>query len=178
MAARRVAKQMGLQVRHVVADARYLPFRSEVFDVVFSYSVLQHFSKDNVATALDDISVVLKPGATALIQMPNAFGIRSFQHLLRRGFREARNFEVRYWSLSELKRLFRRKVGPTSVTVDCYFGLGLQKSDIELMSPVIRVAITISEFLRKLSLHLPFLKYVADSVYVRATREARAAAGA
>jgi 2-polyprenyl-3-methyl-5-hydroxy-6-metoxy-1,4-benzoquinol methylase len=39
-AARRVAKQLGVSVNYLVADARYLPFSTKKFDIVFSYSVL------------------------------------------------------------------------------------------------------------------------------------------
>ena len=45
MAARRIATQLGLVARFVVADGRYLPFREGAFDTVYSYSVLQHFNE-------------------------------------------------------------------------------------------------------------------------------------
>ena len=32
-------------------------------------------------------------------RLPNWLGIRSLYHQVRRGFREAEKFEVRYWSL-------------------------------------------------------------------------------
>jgi uncharacterized protein YbaR (Trm112 family) len=38
MAAKRVAKQMNLAIDFICADARYLPFCRNTFDVVFSYS--------------------------------------------------------------------------------------------------------------------------------------------
>ena len=45
VAARRIARQLGADARYVVADGRRLPFADGTFDVVFSYGVLQHFSK-------------------------------------------------------------------------------------------------------------------------------------
>ena len=53
VAARRIARQLGVDdARYVVADARKLPFADGTFDVVFSYGVLQHFSKSDVALSV------------------------------------------------------------------------------------------------------------------------------
>jgi len=170
MAARRVAQQNNLTIKYVVADARFLPFRKASIDVAFSYSVLQHLSKENVRLALSAVAYSLKPGGKSLIQMPNFLGIRSLQHQLRRRFREAQGFEVRYWSIPELKAAFSDAVGKSTVSVDCYFGLGLQKSDIGIMSTRMKRLINLSEFLRSLSKTLGFMVYVADSLYVSSTR--------
>jgi len=45
VAAKRIAKQLRTHANYVVADARRLPFPDGSFDVVFSYGVLQHFSR-------------------------------------------------------------------------------------------------------------------------------------
>jgi SAM-dependent methyltransferase/uncharacterized protein YbaR (Trm112 family) len=170
LAARRVARQLGLPNRYLVADARFLPFRAGSVDTVFSYSVLQHLSKENVRAVLEEAARVLKPGGTSLVQMPNRLAIRSLMHQARRGFRAARGFEVRYWSIAELRRTFREAIGTTSISVDCYFGLGLQKSDIDLMTPGLRALVRVSELLRGASTRLGVLKHFADSVYVRSVR--------
>lgn len=167
MAARRVAQEIGLSIRYLVGDARYLPFKRSSFDTIFSYSVLQHLSKDNVRKALTEVARVLKPCGMSLIQMPNFLGIRSLQHQFKRRFRKARDFEVRYWSLTELKEAFGGLIGDTKIHVDCYFGLGLQKADIDYMPPKLRLLIHLSEILRKISEKIRLLKYIADSVYVK-----------
>ncbi len=170
MAARRVATQLDLPIRYVVADARYLPFTGSRFNIVFSYSVLQHLSKANVITVLSQISRILRPGGMSLVQMPNWLGVRCIYHQARRKFREARNFEVRYWSLRELKQNFEEAIGPSNLSVDCYFGLGLQKSDRHLMPPLLRSAIGLSEWLRSISQKCGVLKCFADSVYVASVK--------
>ena len=48
--------------------------RTRSFDVVFSYSVLQHLSKEDVRRVVAEIGRVLRPGGTAWIEMPNAHG--------------------------------------------------------------------------------------------------------
>ena len=77
---------------------------------------------------------------------------------------------MRYWGIGELKRTFNELIGPSRVTVDCYFGLGLQKADAAMMHRGMRALIGTSEFLRRLSFKIPLLKYVADSVYVDSVR--------
>ena len=69
-----------------------------------------------------------------------------------------------------LKREFDRAIGKPLVTVDCFGGLGLQQSDLPLMSLPKQILIQISELLKWLSQYVPALVYLADSVYVQTTR--------
>jgi len=131
-AARRVAQQLGIRASYLVADGRYLPFRDLVFDQVFSYSVFQHLSKENARSVLAETHRVLRQGGQCLVQLPNVFGIRCLYHQSRRGFREARDFEVRYWTIPELRRTFGAALGPASVEVDGFFSLNPQVSDLRL----------------------------------------------
>jgi ubiquinone/menaquinone biosynthesis C-methylase UbiE len=43
-----------------VGDARFLPFRAGSVDVVFSYSVVQHFSKDDASREIKEVGRVLQ----------------------------------------------------------------------------------------------------------------------
>jgi len=171
LAARRVSRQLGVEGHFLVADGRFLPFRDETFSRVFSYSVLQHLSKEDVQTVLPEIRRVLSVGGEALVQLPNVFGLRSLYHECRRLFREARDFEVRYWTIPELKATFARMIGPVRVTVDGYFSLNAQVSDVGFMPRRYRAIVYTSEYLRRLSVHVPALSYVADSLYVSASRQ-------
>jgi SAM-dependent methyltransferase/uncharacterized protein YbaR (Trm112 family) len=166
VAARRIGRQLGVQARYVVADARALPFPDDTFDVVFSYGVLQHFSKANVAAAVAEISRTLKLGGYSWVQMPNAYGPRNLYQLARRRFREGYDFEVRYWRPSELRRTFGA-IGPTSVSTDGFFTLNPQKRDLDLLPRRYRTLVQTSEALRRLSGRLHFLTNVADSVNIR-----------
>ncbi|MEZ5899431.1 MAG: methyltransferase domain-containing protein [Hyphomicrobiaceae bacterium] len=164
MAARRVAKQLGLDVRYLVADARYLPFRDGSFDVAHSYSVIQHFAKPNAQLAIDEMGRVLGPGGCAKVQMAHTLGLRSFQHQLRRRFREPVNFEVRYWTIGEMQDVFETKIGRTRITPDCFFGLGWQWSDFSLMPTRLKPVLATSTALVAASKFIPPLKHVADSL--------------
>jgi SAM-dependent methyltransferase/uncharacterized protein YbaR (Trm112 family) len=169
-AARRVGAQLGVDVDYVVGDARLLPFPDESFDVVFSYSVFQHFAKDDVLRTLPEIRRVLRPGGTAFVQMANRYGVRSFWNRARTRFRAPTDFEVRYWTPSELRRAFGRAIGPTTVEVDGFFSLNAQASDLALLPPRYRPIVRASDVLRRASQSVPLLTQVADSVYVRSLR--------
>src|SRR2546422_4913223 len=110
MAARRVSQSLGLSCRFVVADARYLPFRAGRFDYAFSYSVLQHLSREDVRLAVAGIGRTLASGGTSFVQMPTIFGVRCLYHQARRRFAEGCGFDVRYWTIPALTRLFSRAV--------------------------------------------------------------------
>lgn len=166
LAAQRVCRHLGVNAHFVVGDARHIPFANNVFDVAFSYSVLQHFAKDNIPVTLNEIARILTSGGRSVIQMANAYGIRSLYHLARRGFQRGRRFDVRYWTRSELKRTFERFLGPTSLHVDCFFGLGIQESDRDMLSLKHRLVVLASEATKSISDRFHILQSVADSLYV------------
>ena len=170
MAARRVARQLGLDALFVCADARHLPIDHSVADVAFSYSVLQHFNRENCLLAVREIGRILRQNGQAKIQMASAMGIRSAYHLARRRFRKTKGFEVRYYTPGQLLTLFRANVGPANLTVDCYFGLGLQATDSKFMSAAGRMAMRVSEMLKTATGAFPPLTLLADSLYVKSVK--------
>jgi SAM-dependent methyltransferase len=170
MAARRVAKQLGMPNRYIVADARRLPFPPHSIDVTYSYSVLQHFSRADTEQAVAEMGRVLRPGGIAKVQMPARFGIRCLYHQTRRAFREGVGFEVRYWTLPKLRRLFGRAVGETQFHADCYFGIGLQQSDELLMTRKLRLIVQASEGLKAASRRVSPLVWLADSVFAESVK--------
>lgn len=170
MAARRVARQLELDIQFVCADARHLPFATGAVDVAFSYSVLQHFSREDCSVAVREVGRVLKSGGMSMIQMANVLGMRSTYHLMERRYREAKDFEVRYYMPGELLELFEAKIGRSRLSADCFLGLGLQATDLDLVSPLARVAIRISEIAKTVSAVLPPLRRLADSVYLESIK--------
>jgi 2-polyprenyl-3-methyl-5-hydroxy-6-metoxy-1,4-benzoquinol methylase/uncharacterized protein YbaR (Trm112 family) len=168
VAARRIARQLGIDAHYVVGDARRLPFRTDAFDVVFSYGVLQHFSKPDVRSSLREIARVVKPSGTTWVQMPNSFGVRNLYQLARRGFREGERFDVRYWTPRELRRTWSSLVGPTSLTTDGFFTLNPQTSDLDLLPARFRLLVRVSTALKHASERVRVLTNFADSVNVRA----------
>ena len=171
--ARRIARQLNENCLFVVGDARCLPFTTNAFDTVFSFGVFQHFSKENTRIALDEIARVLKPNQSALVQMATSTGIRCRQNWRRRGYTEGEQFEVRYWSPSELMETWETKLGKTEMFADSYFSLCAHRSDADLMPFRFRLVVYSSDLLRRISQRFKPLIKVADGVYLRSINNAR-----
>lgn len=173
-AARRVARQLGVEAAYIVADARHLPFRPGTFDVAHSYSVLMHFAKDDAKAAVSEMARCLKPGGTSLIQMANAYGPRNMQVQVARGFHrrfERSSFATRYWTPGELSRLFEGTVGASHMEAEGFFSTSSGSYTMRDLPRRYRFALAVSAFLVRLSRLFPVLKYAADSLYMRSTRK-------
>ncbi len=169
-AAARVSRQLGVEAAFVVADGRHLPFANATFDAVFSYGVLQHFSKPDVRRTLAEIARTLRPGGTCVIGMPNSFGPLTVLRRLQTVFRPPEGFDVRYWTPRELVAAFTESIGPTSLHPDSYFFLTGQASDRDLLPPAHRFLMSLSELVRRASAAVPPLTYLADTLTVRSLK--------
>jgi SAM-dependent methyltransferase len=165
-AARRVARQLGVKAHYVVADGRFLPFGDGTIHQAFSYSVLQHLSRENVRLVLKEVCRVLESSGGYRVQMPNTFGLRCLYHQARRGFREAHDFEVRYWRPRQLTSTFGSVFGSARLSVDGYFSLNPQMSDLRLLPRKYRALVRLSHALRQMSENFQPLVSLADSLYV------------
>jgi SAM-dependent methyltransferase len=167
LASQRCAEQLPF---FVLADARRPPFREGVFAGVFSYSVIQHFGEDMAEAVLCQIQKMLRKDGRALIQMPNRAGVRSLVNISRRGFQHAREFDVRYYSIGALVRMFESTIGPTKWKPDCFLGLNVHSWDRKLVSPSRRIVVDVAETLLSTTRYIPALSRFADSVWLESTR--------
>lgn len=170
LAAQVISKQVGTETMFVVGDARHLPFHDSCIDLVFSFSVLQHFSGEDRNSAIDEIGRVLSPGGRTLVQMANARSLLGWYHRARRRFRQGKGFEVRYWSGANLRRAFEARVGPAEIKADAFFSLNAQLADLRFLSLFGKAVVVSSAMLVQLSRWLPGLKYLADSLMVDARK--------
>ncbi|QJR11710.1 hypothetical protein DSM104443_02792 [Usitatibacter rugosus] len=164
-AARRVCAQLGVDALLICGDARRLPLKDMTADTVFSYSVLQHFSREDFAMALTEIARILRSDGSVLVQMPNRLGVRNFYNRLRNRFREE-GFNVRYYFPSELVRHGHRDFSRARTTIDGFFGLGIQPSDWEFFTPFGKMVCLASEGLRRVFHNVPGGVWLADSLYL------------
>lgn len=172
-AAYRVSAALGQSPGFVVGDGRCLPFPDRTFDVVFSYSVLQHFSKDDAKASIQEAARVTKPGGRVLIQLANIFGVRQLYNQARDTIRGEQNpFRVRRWTPGEMLSTFRALVGPARLTADGFFSLNAQASDLDLLRPLPRAVVRTSQALKSVSARVPALSLLADSVFIEASRDA------
>lgn len=108
----------------------------------------------------------------ALVQMPTVLGLRCLYHQLRRRLRELAGFEIHYYSMPALRAMFSEGIGLTWSTVNCYFGIGLQRSDMKLKTSLRKAIVLASEGLCMAGRVFPPLTYLADSVYLASTKQA------
>jgi SAM-dependent methyltransferase len=172
LAAARVAKQLGVEVRFVVGDSRYLPFRAHVFDAAFSYSVLQHFSKADVTATLRSLARAMKPGGISKLHLLNRWGLRSLQVQLRHATRAEQEFETRYWSPKEMIEALSDAIGPSRLEVDGFFVQG-RYEDRALFKPHHRALVEASRLLSRAAEAIPLLTNAADNLFVVSRVEER-----
>lgn len=170
LAGRRVAAQLGASVDFLVADGRHLPFADGSFDVVFSYSVLQHLGEPDVEEVLLETSRVLRPGGVSLHQIPNRAGLLNLYRQARRGFRTPSGFEVRYWRTGRLRRLFETTVGATEIGVDGFFTLNPHPGDSDRLPTASRALVHTSRALTRAVGGTKAGTAFADSLWVRSTK--------
>jgi SAM-dependent methyltransferase/uncharacterized protein YbaR (Trm112 family) len=166
MAARRAFSGLGLDIAFVCGDARFLPFKPDVFGCAFSYSVLQHFSEADAEMAIAEAGRVLRRGGVAKIQMANRGGLRSTYVRTRPNYLEGGSFRVRYWGLTAMRQVFERHIGRTGLRAEAFGGLGLLAEDRDLVSAKAKMLIASSTLLKRFSTAVPALINFADSVYV------------
>jgi len=170
-AAYRASRALGQSPAFVVGDGRSLPFPDRTFDVVFSYSVLQHFSKEDAKASIREAARVTKAGGRVLIQLANLFGVRQLYNQARDTLRHEQNpFRVRRWTPREMLSTFRDLVGPANLTADGFFSLNAQASDLDLLRPFPRTVVRASQALKTVSEKVPSLSLLADSVFIDASR--------
>jgi SAM-dependent methyltransferase len=170
-AAVRVARQLDVGASYACSEANVLPLASASADFIFSYSVLQHLERAKVNDAFREISRVLKPGATCLVQLPNTFGFLSLLRQARRGFRDgmAGTSEMRYWSRAEIASAVTGSgLRLVSIRADGFLSQNPRLSDLDLLPAWGKTLVLASYAGCRASALFPPLVRVADSLWVEA----------
>lgn len=63
-----------------IADAENLPFKEDVFDLVFSWGVLHH--TPDTQKAINELYKCLKHGGNAIVMLYNKYSLANFQHFM------------------------------------------------------------------------------------------------
>ena len=64
-----IYKENGLDIKYIIADARKLPFKKNMFDAALCIDVIEHI--DNDKQVISEISRVLKRNGQLVISVPN-----------------------------------------------------------------------------------------------------------
>ena len=125
---------------------------------VFSYSVIQHFSREDARAAVAEIGRVLDRDGEARVQMPTRYGIRCLYHQMRRGFRRWRRDSTCATGCCAICGGCSPSASVRArLEVDGYFGIGLQQTDAHLMTPFRRAVLRASPWMTAASERLPWL---------------------
>jgi uncharacterized protein YbaR (Trm112 family)/SAM-dependent methyltransferase len=171
-AALRVMRHHGLRGYVVAADLKQLPFRPGVFDYVYSYSVIQHVHREYAGQCVTECFRVLRTSGEALLEFPVSHGITNFRYGHRAEEDNCESWCVRYYSFKELRKLFQQTFGNYRLVVDCFFGIGVRAEDTDLLPWPYKCVVILSEALKLVSVIVPPVRWVSDSVFVRAQKSA------
>lgn len=56
---------------NIQADARFLPFKSEIFETLYCFDLIEHLKREDLERTLKDWHRVLKPNGLLIIKTPN-----------------------------------------------------------------------------------------------------------
>jgi ubiquinone/menaquinone biosynthesis C-methylase UbiE len=158
----------------VIGDLEKIPFIDNVFDVVWSFSVIQHTHCDKMTSCLSHINRILTRDGFTFLEFPNKKGIRNRMGTAQKweqykDIREGhRHLSVRYYTPGEYKEFFTREFGNFSFTNHSFIGIGVLKDDLKYVSFKNKILCSISLFGSLLTNVVPGLKYWSDSIYIKA----------
>jgi len=170
--ARDLLKKEGKRGFVVVADAGKPPFAPESFEVIWSFSVLQHLHRKRARACLERCAELLKKGGLLAIELPTKFGIRN-RFIRHDQEKEEDNWDswvVRYYTRQEVNEVVGAKFKETQIRPHAFGGIGYLPVDLKYVPWKFRLVVLGSETLRKMCLLFPFLTNWADSWYVFARR--------
>jgi ubiquinone/menaquinone biosynthesis C-methylase UbiE/uncharacterized protein YbaR (Trm112 family) len=173
IASRKVLQQLGHKGITVQADLKALPFQSNIFDKVWSFSVIQHTHRQRANNCLKEIYRILQPEGSTTLEYPIKHGIRNTLFILNRTTNEEDDYDswcVRYYSVKELKEIFDAIFGNFSYHSHCYFGIGILPIDMKYVHTKYKPLVLSSLLLTKLSDFITPLRLVADSIFVDAVK--------
>ena len=95
-------------------DARSLSYPSNYFDLVYSVSVLEHIVGDGDSTAIKEVERVLRPGGTAIIEVP--FAIKEYETYLNNDVYERKYIQkpIFYQRHYDSKTIYTRIINSSS----------------------------------------------------------------
>lgn len=175
VASRQVLNDLGFHGYTVVADLKKLPFQTNTFDKVWSFSVIQHTHRKRAYSCLQEIHRILQPNSETVLEFPTKHGFwNKFVIARRTDKQEEDNYDswcVRYYDIAELKSWTETIFGNFDYESHCYFGIGTQAIDLQFVSWKYKPIVLSSLMLTAMSKVISPLKTVADSIYMRAKKE-------
>jgi len=158
----------------VVADLKEIPFKDDLFDLVWSFSVIQHTHKDRMLRSLENIKRILVPGGYTKLEFPNKNGVRNHSGPAKKYASQASDYnswKVRYYTIGEYKNIFSKIFKNFSFSNHSFLGIGVLKEDLKYVSVMNKILCGVSLAGSLLTKIIPLFKYISDSIYVEAFKE-------
>jgi ubiquinone/menaquinone biosynthesis C-methylase UbiE/uncharacterized protein YbaR (Trm112 family) len=167
--AQRVLADMGIKGYNVVADLENLPFQDNVFDLVWSFSVIQHTHLDRLRNCLGHINRVLNGTGITFLEFPNKSGIRNRFGPVKQWAHEKDDYNswcVRYYSIKEYREIFSQFLDGFQYRNHSFLGIGVLKEDLKYVSFKNKILCMMSLTGSALTKVIPGLKSISDSIYI------------
>ncbi len=174
--ARQVLQANGRNGYSLVADLQNLPFINNVFNVVWSFSVIQHTHLDRFTRCLSHIERILADNALCYLEFPNRNGIRNrFGPAAKPNSSDFDSWDVRYYSPAEYEKIFRVFFDNFKYFNHSVLGIGILPGDFKHAKGLKNKAIiSASRTLSNLATLIPPFKSIADSIYVKSVKHGAA----
>ena len=173
--ARTVLNLNGLNGYTVVADLDELPFKEGVFDVVWSFSVIQHTHKDRFTSCINHIYRILKKNGYCLLEFPSKSGLWNRIGPVRKFAKKKNDYNswcVRYYSIAEYKSSFLKIFKNFSFRNHSFLGIGVLPNDLNYVVGLKnKLIVSTSLFLSKVASIFKPLKYLSDSIYIKSIKK-------
>lgn len=168
--ARKVLSDLGKNGYSVVADLENLPFKNDIFDLVWSFSVIQHTHYKRLTNCLGHITRILNNEGFTFLEFPNKKGVRNSYKYVKQleGDRDNYNsWSVRYYTPKEYLEILGRYFDDTSYYNHSFIGIGILKEDMQYVSMKNKLVVMASRFGSLLTDIIPGLKNYSDSLYFK-----------
>ena len=177
--ARRVLRANGKNGYSLVADLQNLPFRNSIFNVVWSFSVIQHTHLDRFTRCLSHIERILADNAYCYLEFPNRNGIRNrFGPAAKANNSDFDSWDVRYYTPAEYEKIFRIFFDNYQYENHSVLGIGILPGDLKYVKGLKnKLVISTSRFFSNLTHIIPSLKSFSDSIYIKSVKHGKAESG-
>ena len=158
----------------LVGDLKNLPFKSDIFDLVWSFSVIQHTHKKRLLNCLEHINRIIKMDGYTLLEFPNKYGIKNRFGNVQATEAEKDDYnswEVRYYSIDEYREIFEKIFRNFQYKNHSLIGIGILKDDLKYVSFKNKILSGISLFGSMLTNIIPGLTKISDSIYIKAYKD-------
>jgi ubiquinone/menaquinone biosynthesis C-methylase UbiE/uncharacterized protein YbaR (Trm112 family) len=173
--ARKVVQDNGANTYTVVADLQELPFQNNIFEVVWSFSVIQHTHYNRLISCLEQIERILKSNGYCFLEFPNKKGLRNrFGPATGPNNMDFDSWDVRYYSPEEYKIIFNKYFDNFEFYNHSALGIGILPGDLKYAKGFKNKAIIgLSRSLSRIVDMIGPLKEFADSIYIKSVKTNR-----